>query len=390
MSRCEQDTPEVARIAFLGFGSFSHTNASLVEALRRAFPAHQIHRIDVAQLLTRYKLVKPATWAHTILEFVGDVGLSPWQLKRRFPWTTYSLRRRSQIVARELSRGRYLFSIQTQALFDGSVPGTPHFVYTDNTMLANRQYSDPGFLFVKGMILKDNLPVTATWIAHERRLYHNACACFTMSRNVARSLITDYGCPQERVVVASAGCNIPVRVNADKKYDGKNILFVGVDWEGKGGPELLRAFRLVRSRIPDATLTIVGCSPPLQQAGCRIVGRIPPHELSQYYANASLFCLPTRHEAFGISILEAMAHRLPIIATNVGAIPEMVTSGKNGFLVPPGDVDSLAAALMRLASEPQLCQLMGMRNENLSRDYNWDKVVHVMRTVIRDFVPGLP
>jgi glycosyltransferase involved in cell wall biosynthesis len=389
MNSGDQNSTAPTTIAFVGFGSFSHTNASLAEALRRSFSGHQLDCIDVGRLLKERKLMPPATWGHAILEFAPDVGLSPWQLKRRLPWTTYAFRQRSQAAAKQMSRRRYLFSIQTQSIFDASVPGLPHFVYTDNTMLANRQYQNPSLLFVKGMILKNNLPVTEKWIARERRLYHNACACFTMSRNVARSLIDDYGCPRDKVVLAYVGCNVPVKVSAQKKYDQKNILFVGVDWEGKGGPELLRAFRLLRAQISDATLTVVGCSPLIQQPGCQVVGRISPHELSQYYSKASVFCLPTRHEAFGIAVLEAMAHELPIVATNVAAIPEMVTNGENGFLVPPGDAQKLAEALIRLASNPVLCQQMGQLSHAVSQNYSWDNVAHLMRGVIQGFVPTL-
>ena len=389
MSSRDQKSTIPSRIAFVGFGSFSHINASLAEALRRRFASQQLDCIDAGRLLKQRKLMPPLNCCHAILEFARDVGLSPWQLKRRLPWTTYAFRQRNDVAAKQIARGRYLFSVQTQSLFDANVPGLPHFVYTDNTMLANLQDGNRSSLFVEGMILKNNLPVTGNWIAHERQLYHNARACFVMSRNVARSLIDDYGCPQDKIVLAYAGYNVPVNVSAEKRYDQRNILFVGVDWERKGGPELLRAFRLVRTQIPDATLTVVGCSPAIEQPGCQIVGRIPPHEVGRYYDNASVFCLPTRGDCHPIVVLEAMAHTLPIVATKVAAIPEMVTNGENGFLVSPGDEQNLAVALIRLVSNPALCQQMGQQSHIVSQKYTWDNVAHIMRNVIQRFVPGL-
>jgi len=328
----------------------------------------------------RRNLMSLLLWSYATVEFAREVGLNPRQLKRRRHWTTFLFRQRSLTASKNLARSHYLFSMQIQSTFDASVAGLPHFVYTDNTMLANLQYNATH---------RTDLPVTDQWIAQERRLYQNARACFVMSHNVARSLITDYGCPQDKVVCVYSGHNAPVRINADKKYDQKNILFVGVDWERKGGPELLAAFRLVRERIPDATLTIVGCSPQIDEPGCHIAGRVAPSEVSRYYADASVFCMPTRQEPFGIVFVEAMAHHLPIVATDVGAIPDFVSNGHNGFQVSPGDTQGVARALIQLLSNPLLCRQMGERSHAVSKIYTWDNVAATMRTVIKRFVSRL-
>jgi glycosyltransferase involved in cell wall biosynthesis len=328
----------------------------------------------------RRNLMPFLLWSHATAEFAREVGLNARQLKRRRHWTTYLFKQRSLRASEQISKSRYLFSMQIQSTFDASVPGLPHFVYTDNTMLANLQYE---------AARKADLPVTDQWIAQERRLYQNARACFVMSHNVARSLIEDYGCDPHRVVRAYSGRNVTVRVKAENNYDQKNILFVGVDWERKGGPELLAAFRLVRERIPDATLTIVGCSPQIEEPGCHIMGRVAPSGLSRYYAAASVFCMPTRQEPFGIVFVEAMTHRLPIVATEVGAIPDFVSNGDNGFRVSPGDTQGLARALILLLSNPTLCRQMGERSHDASKIYTWDNVAAIMRTVIQRFVPRL-
>jgi len=365
----------------LGIGSFSFINPQLADALSKRFDHHRLDWIDLNSLLRlRTPLLMPL-WncSHAIREFAG-AGLSLRQLVWRRHWTTYLFRQRSLTAAIEVARRRYSFSIQTQSLFDASVAGLPHFVYTDNTMLANLQYNATH---------RTDLPVTDQWIAQERRLYQNARACFVMSHNVARSLVTDYGCAQDKVVCVYGGHNAPVKTNVDKKYDQKNILFVGVNWARKGGPELLAAFRLVRERIPDATLTIVGCSPQIDEPGCHIVGRVAPSDVSRYYADASAFCMPTRHEPFGIVFVEAMAHHLPIVATDVGAIPDFVSNGHNGFRVSPGDTHGLAHALLQLLSNPLLCRQMGERSHAVSKMYTWDNVTATMRTVIQRFVPRL-
>jgi glycosyltransferase involved in cell wall biosynthesis len=87
----------------------------------------------------------------------------------------------------------------------------------------------------------------------------------------------------------------------------------------------------------------------------RFAGECSAEELEALYQSASLFVLPSWYEGYGMAFTEAMAHRLPILATNGGAIPHTVPS-QAALLVPTGDVDALAAALVRLLDEPGLRQ----------------------------------
>ena len=102
---------------------------------------------------------------------------------------------------------------------------------------------------------------------------------------------------------------------------------------------------------------------------------MPPEELGPYYQEASVFCLPTYLEPFGIVFIEAMTAHLPIVATRVGAIPDFVEEGRNGFLVEPGDIPGLANALLRLLENPALCRSFGEASFQLTRDrYSWEAV----------------
>ena len=83
-------------------------------------------------------------------------------------------------------------------------------------------------------------------------------------------------------------------------------------------------------------------------------GVVGLEELRRFYSEADIFVLPSRYEPFGIVFAEAMSFGLPIVATRVGGIPELVEDGENGFLVTPGDVDSLADAVDKLASNAEL------------------------------------
>ena len=119
----------------------------------------------------------------------------------------------------------------------------------------------------------------------------------------------------------------------------------------------------------------MGAKPELQVPNCTVTGPLPADQLDQYYQTASIFCLPTYQEPFGIVFIEAMAARLPIVATRVGAIPELVQDGINGRLVEPGDIQSLANALSELLDDPEISRRFGERSYQLTRErYSWQAV----------------
>jgi alpha-maltose-1-phosphate synthase len=81
--------------------------------------------------------------------------------------------------------------------------------------------------------------------------------------------------------------------------------------------------------------------------------------LRHAYATATIFCLPTRFEPFGIAYLEAMFNRVPCIGPDAWAVPEMVVDGKTGFTFPAEDVDALTSCLLRLLENPDEAKRLG-------------------------------
>jgi glycosyltransferase involved in cell wall biosynthesis len=213
---------------------------------------------------------------------------------------------------------------------------------------------------------------------------------FTYSTNIERSIINDYKCPPEKVKCIYAGSNVPHdkdRELNNENYQNKNIIFVGVFWERKGGPDLVKAFEKVLKVHPDAKLTIVGCSPSVDVPNCNVVGKVKVETLDKYYLNSSIFCLPTKREPFGIVFIEAMMHKLPIVSNRIGALPDFVTENQNGFLVEPGNVDLLADALIRLLDDPQMCKRFGEAGYDKVKDtYTWDRVGQRLKENITPFL----
>jgi glycosyltransferase involved in cell wall biosynthesis len=352
--------------AFVKIGEFSHANRAVLEQLTARFPHLEPCVIDLNDLEIIRRWDVPGLVLSVMNEFGAAACMSVDRLRRHIYKTTYMMRRTRAALLRHLSGRPFVFTFQTQSLFDASVPGIPHFIYTDHTHLENLRYPLP----------EANAPLSRRWASLERGIYQNARSIFTMSDNIARSLVEEYGCSPQKVACVYAGSNVSAKLAQDidnRRFARKNILFVGVDWERKGGPDLLEAFRAVRLVHPDARLTIVGCSPPISEPGVHVAGRVPLEDVPRFYRETSVFCLPTLNEPFGLVFLEAGMYGLPVVATPIGAIPEIVRDGETGYLVAPRSPRELAARLSDLIGAPELCERVGIRARQwISARYSWE------------------
>lgn len=130
----------------------------------------------------------------------------------------------------------------------------------------------------------------------------------------------------------------------------------------------------MRGAVPDAQLVIVGTAAPAEEAGVTVTGILPPGEVAAQFRKASLFCLPSRLEPFGIVVAEAMHHGLPVVAARVGDIPSMVDDGVNGILVPPRSPEALAGALVRMLTDPDASARFAREGLRRAERYTWDGV----------------
>ena len=145
----------------------------------------------------------------------------------------------------------------------------------------------------------------------------------------------------------------------------------------KGHPTLLEAWPLVLRAVPDAYLLIVGEGSrrealEAQTRDLRIAHRVVftgrRDDVPAVTAALDVAVLPSYREAQGLSILEALALSRPVVASNVGGIPEMITDGVNGILVPPHDPDALAAATIRLLRDHPLADTLGRAGHDMVHD----------------------
>jgi glycosyltransferase involved in cell wall biosynthesis len=231
----------------------------------------------------------------------------------------------------------------------------------------------------------------ARWsLGYERRLYDRVDLIFCMSEQLRRSFLDDFGQAPEKVVTVGAGANVAVAEPPAREWSPPRFLFVGKQWERKGGPVVLRAFARLQDEIPDARLTIVGPTElSVDVPGVEVVGRVTadggsgPGRMAALYADATTFVMPSLYEPLGVAVLEAMAAGLPCIGSTGGALPELIDEGVTGYLVPPGDEDALLERMRELARSADLCRSLGEAGAARYRErFTWDSVADRMLAAI--------
>jgi sugar transferase (PEP-CTERM/EpsH1 system associated) len=154
----------------------------------------------------------------------------------------------------------------------------------------------------------------------------------------------------------SAGQSIRRRVGVP--LDAFVIGWVGRLDPIKDHPTLFRAFEIVRQKAPNTVLLIIGDGPERSQLqkeapeGVSFLGSRP--DVPELLRTFDVFVLPSKNEGISNTILEAMATAIPVVATKVGGNPELVEAGSTGFLVKPGDFESMASALLNYYENPAL------------------------------------
>jgi glycosyltransferase involved in cell wall biosynthesis len=170
------------------------------------------------------------------------------------------------------------------------------------------------------------------------------------------------------------------------RYAAGRLLFVGRQWERKGGPILLEAFKRVRQEVPHATLTIAGAAiDPPDQDGVIYLGHVSNRRIAKLFAEASCFAMPAKCETWGLVYTEAAAAGLPIVGFNAWAMPDIVVDGHSGILVDEQSVGALADGLIRLLQDPEQMLQMGRAARKRMREVlDWP---HVADRLLARFIP---
>ena len=196
-------------------------------------------------------------------------------------------------------------------------------------------------------------------------------------RGGARFAVIPNGVDLERFATPPPPCGF--RAEFGVPADGPLFGVVARLEPEKGHHHLLEAWPRVAQEVPDARLAIVGegseeealraqVSAMPASARSRVIFAGRREDVSAITAELSVAVLPSLREAQGISLLEAMARRVAVVASDMGGIPEVVTDGVDGLLVPPASPGAIAEAMIRLACAPELREQLGAAGYATVRD----------------------
>ena len=215
----------------------------------------------------------------------------------------------------------------------------------------------------------------------------------TWSQWAKESLVHDYAIPASKITVIPPGVILSEwnRPTPRTPHDGPlKLLFVGGNLNRKGGDLLLQAFHTLRQEGHAVELHLVTRDDVASADGLFVYRQMQPNSpaLKQLYYDCDLFCLPTRGDCLPMVLSEAGATGLPVIATRVAAIPELVQHEESGLLVSVGDVAELTHQLRTLIVNPHLRQQMGHRALELVRQQfdatrNAEKLVGLLKQIAR-------
>lgn len=234
--------------------------------------------------------------------------------------------------------------------------------------------------------LNDEAGLVMPWF--EKRAVRQSERLITVSKFTQKRLIEEYGLNAEKIAVIYNGYNYETTdhcdlVNAKRLIGdkgGKTILFVGrIDNKRKGLDDLVRALPLIVSVHDDVSLVVVGGGDKQEVEGLaaelqvsdRIIltGFVDDPTLVGLYRLCDVYVSPSLMEGFGITILDAQRLAKKVVATRVGAVPEIAGAGT--ILVPPGDVEGLAQGIIEALASPHPGGSMAQEEHVLNSPFSW-------------------
>jgi glycosyltransferase involved in cell wall biosynthesis len=221
----------------------------------------------------------------------------------------------------------------------------------------------------------------------DKKAFQKTAHCMLASEWNKNSAVKGYGIDTNKISVVPCGANldkIPAATELNMDASGQcRLLFLGVEWDRKGGDITLETFRLLKQKGVDPYLHIIGCVPPLDIAAEKNITVIPfldknkekdLKQLHQIFLQTDFLLLPTRAECAGVVFSEASAYGIPSITTDTGGVGTYVKNGINGFTLPLQDTaNAYAEKISQLVADGQAIQnLKHSARKYYEENLNWD------------------
>lgn len=207
-----------------------------------------------------------------------------------------------------------------------------------------------------------------------------------------------HGFGDDKVKVIPFGANLEIAPTEPQQVEFPGsiirLLFVGVNWEDKGGPIAFEAYRHLLRIGMNVEFTVVGCAPPenMWHGMMNVTGFLDKNNpedfsvLTGLFRNAHFFILPTRYEAYGLVFCEAAAYGVPVLAPTTGGIPTIVENGVTGFLLPENasGVEYAEKIYSMISSPPQWQAMRDAAYRKYQEQLNWDAWGTAMHAALKE------
>ena len=222
-------------------------------------------------------------------------------------------------------------------------------------------------------------------IINEETLVNKSKGTFIMGQWVVDLLNKQYPNNKEKYITVGGGLNNEFENFQINKTYKKKILFCGIDYLRKGGDLLENAFCILKEKYDkDAELVIVGPEVDNHINGVKYTGKIDKRELSKYFNDCSVFCMPSRFEAYGLVFLEAQCYGLPIVTIDDYEMHYFVQDGVNGYLIKNYDAEELAKALHKALNDKEMIRRVASNAKSFQETHTWDVVAEKISNVINE------
>ncbi|MEP7238270.1 MAG: glycosyltransferase family 4 protein [Ferruginibacter sp.] len=282
------------------------------------------------------------------------------------------------------------------------VPSAPQLMAYCKTDIPVIYMTDATFFQLQGyyQLFKDIASYNINQgIQVDKLVFEKATHCMLTSEWTKNSAINDYHIAANKITVVPLGANLDRIPTVEELRKNKNkicqLLFLGVEWERKGGQIALETFNILKEKGIPVHLTIIGCTPPgyiegkNDVADITVIPFINKHneaeseQLYNIFLNSNFLLLPTRAECAGVVFCEASAFGVPSITTNTGGVSTYIEDGVNGFALP------LAATAIEYADKIQYLftdeavyqQLCISSRKKFEAELNWDAWGETFRNI---------
>lgn len=220
---------------------------------------------------------------------------------------------------------------------------------------------------------------------------------WTLTKHETNTLTNNYKIKNKQIILLGNGVNSQMLITKATNYISKNILFIGSFAAHKNIETLIKAFSLLKSSNPKATLTLAGQKtlyfPTIQEIiskqstnvknSIEIIFEPSNKKLLKLIDKCQLLVQPSHQESFGLTIIEANARKKPVIVSDIASMSEIISNTNSGLVFHVNSDSNLAQKIEELINDPKKCQKLGENGYNyVSSHYTWDKIGNKLESAI--------